>query len=148
PSWHQAPVDVMPDFQTLVFKRLDTLDTTCRRTLESESLPAYLPKRRWFASKDATIDSIKICYSVPFGDPQRPVLFSEVAVTSAGNTDLYQLPLGYLAEADFGMALPQQLAMARVRRGRQVGLLTDAFTLEPFVLAVIQALRDEKVLSC
>ena len=148
PSWHQAPVDVMPDFQTLVFKRLDTLDTTCRRTLESESLPAYLPKRRWFASKDATIDSIKICYSVPFGDPQRPVLFSEVAVTSAGNTDFYQLPLGYLAEADFGMALPQQLAMARVRRGRQVGLLTDAFTLEPFVLAVIQALRDEKVLSC
>src|SRR5690606_21080499 len=77
PSWHQEPVEVMPDFQTLVFKRLDTLDSACKRTLEHDSLPAYLPKRRWFASKAAPIDSIKICYSVPFGDPQRPVLFSE-----------------------------------------------------------------------
>ncbi|WP_313129934.1 putative maltokinase, partial [Stutzerimonas nitrititolerans] len=148
PSWHQAPVDVMPDFQTLVFKRLDTLDSGCKRILENDSLPAYLPKRRWFANKDASIDSIKICYSVPFGDPQRPVLFSEIAVESAGHTDLYQLPLGFLAEADFGTALPQQLAIARVRRGPQVGLLTDAFTLEQFVLGVIQGLRDEQVLSC
>ena len=148
PSWHQAPVDVMPDFQTLVFKRLDTLDSACKRTLENHSLPAYLPKRRWFASKGAPIDSIKICYSVPFGDSQRPVLFSEIAVESGGNTDIYQLPLGFLAETDFGTALPQQLAIARVRRGPQVGLLTDAFTLEQFVLAVIQGLRDEKVLSC
>ncbi|MCF6780833.1 maltose alpha-D-glucosyltransferase [Stutzerimonas stutzeri] len=148
PSWHQAPVDVMPDFQTLVFKRLDTLDSTCKRTLENHSLPAYLPKRRWFASKGAPIDSIKICYSVPFGNPQRPVLFSEIAVESGGNTDLYQLPLGFLPESEFGTALPQQLAMARVRRGPQVGLLTDAFTLEQFVLAVIQGLRDKKVLSC
>ena len=148
PSWHQAPVDVMPDFQTLVFKRLDTLDSGCKRILENDSLPAYLPKRRWFANKDASIDSIRICYSVPFGDPQRPVLFSEIAVESAGHTDLYQLPLGFLAEADFGTALPQQLAIARVRRGPQVGLLTDAFTLEQFVLGVIQGLRDEQVLSC
>lgn len=147
PSWHQEPVEVMPDFQTLVFKRLDTLDSSGKRILEHDSLPAYLPKRRWFASKDAAIDSIKICYSVPFGDPQRPVLFSEVAVTSGGNTDHYQLPLGFLAEADFGTALPQQLAIARVRRGPEVGLLTDAFALESFVLAVIQGLRDEQVLS-
>src|SRR5690606_16975766 len=147
PSWHQEPVEGMPDFQTLVFKRLDTLDTGCKRALENESLPTYLPKRRWFASKDAAIDSIKICYSIPFGDPQHPVLFSEVAVTSAGHTDLYQLPLGFLAEEDFGTALPQQLAIARVRRGRQVGLLTDAFTLEQFVRAVIQGLREERVLS-
>ncbi|HJE27786.1 MAG TPA: maltose alpha-D-glucosyltransferase, partial [Pseudomonas nitrititolerans] len=148
PSWHQEPVDVMPDFQTLVFKRLDTLDSGCKRILENDSLPAYLPKRRWFANKDAAIDSIRICYSVPFGNPQRPVLFSEIAVESAGHTDLYQLPLGFLAEADFGTALPQQLAIARVRRGPQVGLLTDAFTLEQFVLGVIQGLRDEQVLSC
>lgn len=148
PSWHQAPVDVMPDFQTLVFQRLDTLNASCKRTLENDSLPAYLPKRRWFASKDAPIDAIKICYAVPFGPAQRPVLFSEIAVETAGRTDLYQLPLGYLAEADFGTALPQQLAMARVRRGPQVGLLTDAFTLEQFVLGVIQGLRDNLVLPC
>ncbi|MCQ4310274.1 maltose alpha-D-glucosyltransferase [Pseudomonas stutzeri] len=148
PSWHQAPVETMPDFQTLVLKRLDTLTAANKRILETESLPAYLPKRRWFASKDAAIDSIKICYSVPFGDPQRPVLLSEIAVATAGRTDLYQLPLGFLDEDDFDIALPQQLAMARVRRGPQVGLLTDAFALKQFVLGVIQGLREKQVVPC
>jgi len=48
PSWHQEPVETMPDFQTLVLKRLDTLTAANKRILETESLPAYLPKRRWF----------------------------------------------------------------------------------------------------
>ncbi|HAQ87495.1 MAG TPA: alpha-amylase, partial [Pseudomonas sp.] len=89
-----------------------------------------------------------ICYSVPFGDPQRPVLLSEVAVDAGGRSDRYQLPLGFLDEGDFDIALPQQLAMARVRRGPQVGLLTDAFALKQFVLGVIQGLREEQVLPC
>ncbi|EXF46736.1 alpha-amylase family protein [Pseudomonas sp. BAY1663] len=148
PSWHQEPVETMPDFQTLVLKRLDTLNAACKRILETDALPAYLPKRRWFAAKDVPIDSIRICYSVPFGDPQRPVLLCELCVESAGRSDLYQLPLGFLDEADFGTALPQQLALARVRRGPRVGLMTDAFALEQFVTGVIQGLRDELVLPC
>ncbi|WP_028237942.1 maltose alpha-D-glucosyltransferase [Stutzerimonas azotifigens] len=148
PSWHQEPVETMPDFRTLVLKRLDTLTRENKRILETESLPTYLPKRRWFASKDAAIESLKICYAIPFGDPQRPVLLSEIAATASGRTDIYQLPLGFLAEADFGTALPQQLALARVRRGPRVGLLTDGFTLEQFVLGVVQGLRDGLTLPC
>ena len=148
PSWHQEPVETLPDFQTLVLKRLDTLTAANRRILETESLPAYLPKRRWFAAKDVPIDSVHINYCVPFGDPNRPVLLSELSVESAGRSDLYQLPLGFLDEADFDTVLPQQLAMARVRRGPRVGLMTDAFVLEQFISAVIQGLRDERVVPC
>ena len=148
PSWHQEPVETLPDFQTLVLKRLDTLTAANRRILETESLPAYLPKRRWFAAKDVPIDSVHINYCVPFGDPNRPVLLSELSVESAGRSDLYQLPLGFLDEADFDTVLPQQLAMARVRRGPRVGLMTDAFALEQFISAVIQGLRDERVVPC
>lgn len=148
PSWHQEPVDTMPDFQTLVLKRLDTLTAANRRILETEALPAYLPKRRWFAAKDVAIESIRISYCVPFGDSNRPLLLSELCVESAGRSDLYQLPLGFLAETEFEVALPQQLALARVRRGPQVGLMTDAFALEQFSAAVIQGLRDELVLPC
>jgi len=148
PSWHQEPVDTMPDFQTLVLKRLDTLTAANRRILETEALPAYLPKRRWFAAKDVAIESVRISYCVPFGDSNRPVLLSELCVESAGRSDLYQLPLGFLAETEFEVALPQQLALARVRRGPQVGLMTDAFALEQFSAAVIQGLRDELVLPC
>ncbi len=37
-------------------------------------------------------------------------------------------------------ALPQQLALARVRRGRRVGFLTDAFATDVLPLAVLRAL--------
>ncbi len=148
PSWYRKPVASMPDFQTLVFRRLDGLDQSSRRLLEHDILPAYLPKRRWFASKDAPIESVKICYTLAFGNKERPMVLSEIAVQTAGHIDLYQLPLGFLAEADFGAALPQQLAMARVRRGAKVGLMTDAFTLDPCVRTVLQALRDQLVLPC
>ncbi len=147
PSWHEQPVDTMPDFQTLVLKRLDTLDETCRQILEHESLPTYLPKRRWFASKDAPIQTLAVRYSVPFGSAEHPALLCEVAVTTGERSDTYQLPLGFLGEAEQGPALPQQLALARVRRGAQVGLLTDAFSQDAFVLEILQALREGRVLE-
>jgi maltose alpha-D-glucosyltransferase/alpha-amylase len=42
--------------------------------------------------------------------------------------------------------LPQQLALSRVRRGPQVGLITDAFSLENFVRTVLQGMHDNRVL--
>ena len=75
------------------------------------------------------------------------MLLSEVEVTSGGQVSRYQLPFGFLAEDQFTSALPQQLALARVRRGRQVGLVTDAFSLEHFIRAVIQGLQAGTVLT-
>ncbi|TFY93118.1 maltose alpha-D-glucosyltransferase [Pseudomonas nabeulensis] len=143
PSWHVEPAQSMPDFTTLVLKKRmeELLEEPSRTTLEQTSLPAWLPKRRWFAGKDAAIDSVHIAYGVRFGDPQHPVLLSEIDVNSGGQVSRYQLPLGFLGEDQFTSALPQQLALARVRRVRQVGLVTDAFSLEPFIRAVIQGLQ-------
>ncbi|GAB3486248.1 maltose alpha-D-glucosyltransferase [Azotobacter salinestris] len=148
PSWHIKPVEGMPEFQTLVLRRLDDLlvDPN-RRILEREILPAYLPKRRWFAGKGAPLGSVRIVYTVTFGNLPRPVLLCEIETGVEGSQQRYQLPLGFLPEEEFGSALPQQLAMARVRRGRRVGLLTDAFTLEGFVHTAIQALRERRVLA-
>ena len=36
-----------------------------RQVLETESLPVYLPKRRWFASKTETLTGVHIPYAVP-----------------------------------------------------------------------------------
>lgn len=149
PSWHVEPAQSMPDFTTLVLKKRleELLDAPCRTTLEHTSLPAWLPKRRWFAHKDAAIENVHIAYGVRFGDPQHPVLLSEVEVTTAGQVSRYQLPLGFLGEDQFTTALPQQLALARVRRVRQVGLVTDAFSLDTFVRTVIQSLHAHTVLD-
>ncbi|MFC6296540.1 maltose alpha-D-glucosyltransferase [Pseudomonas sp. CCM 7893] len=148
PSWHVEPAQSIPDFTTLVLKKRmeELLEAPCRTTLEQTSLPAWLPKRRWFANKDSVIDGVHIAYGVRFGDPQHPVLLSEIEVTTGGQVSRYQLPFGFLAEEQYTSALPQQLALARVRRVRQVGLVTDAFSLDTYIRAVIHGLQATTVL--
>ncbi|MCB2254018.1 maltose alpha-D-glucosyltransferase [Pseudomonas chlororaphis] len=150
PSWHVEPAQSLPDFTTLVLKKRleELLEAPSRNTLEQSALPTWLPKRRWFAGKDSAIEQVHIAYGVRFGDPQHPVLLSELEVSGGGQSGRYQLPFGLLAEEQIGAALPQQLALARVRRGRQVGLITDAFALESFVRNVLQALQAQTVLPC
>ncbi|ROM69487.1 maltose alpha-D-glucosyltransferase [Pseudomonas brassicacearum] len=148
PSWHVEPAQSLPDFTTLVLKKRleELLEAPSRTTLEQTILPSWLQNRRWFAGKDSAIEKVNIVYGVRFGDAQHPVLLSEIDVTSAGQTLRYQLPFGLLAEDQVGAALPQQLALSRVRRVRQVGLITDAFSLESFVRAVLQGMQNATVL--
>ena len=148
PSWHVEPAQSMPDFPTLVLKKRleELLDEPLRGTMEKTSLAVYLPKRRWFGGKDKPIERVHIAYAVRFGDAAHPVLLNEIEVTAGGQTERYQLPFGLLAEDEIASALPQQLALARVRRGRQVGLITDAFTLETFIRAVIHGMQSQTVI--
>ncbi|MDD0974222.1 maltose alpha-D-glucosyltransferase [Pseudomonas fontis] len=149
PNWHVEPAQTLPEFTTLVLKKRmeELLEAPSRDTLEQAILPQYLPKRRWFAGKDAAIDKVRLAYGVRFGLPTSPVLLSEIEVLSGGQSSRYQLPFGLIAEEQINSALPQQLALARVRRGRQVGLITDAFQLETFVRAVIAGLHAGSRLS-
>ncbi|WP_397458945.1 maltose alpha-D-glucosyltransferase [Pseudomonas asplenii] len=149
PAWHVASPQCMPDFTTLVLKKRleELLEAPARLTLEQTSLPEWLPMRRWFADKQAPIEQVHIAYGLRFGEAQQPVLLSEVEVTVGGQVSRYQVPFGLLAEEQINAALPQQLALARVRRGRQVGLITDAFSLDSFVRAVIQGMQAGSVLS-
>ncbi|AOE64998.1 maltose alpha-D-glucosyltransferase [Pseudomonas corrugata] len=150
PSWHVEPAQSLPDFTTLVLKKRleELLEAPSRTTLEQTILPSWLQNRRWFAGKDSAIEKVDIVYGVRFGDPQHPVLLSEIDVTSGGQTLRYQLPFGLLAEDQVGAALPQQLALSRVRRVRQVGLITDAFSLESFIRAVLNSMQAATVLPC
>ncbi|WP_085725222.1 maltose alpha-D-glucosyltransferase [Pseudomonas sp. R37(2017)] len=149
PSWHVEPAQSLPDFTTLVLKKRmeELLETPSRTTLEQSILPSWLQNRRWFAGKDAAIEQVDLAYGVRFGDPQHPVLFSEINVTSGDQSSRYQLPFGFIPEDQVGTPLPQQLALSRVRRGRQVGLITDAFSLETFVHAVLQGIQAGTVLA-
>ena len=147
PSWHVEPAQSLPDFTTLVLKKRmeELLEAPSRDTLEQGILPSWLQNRRWFAGKDAAIEQVNIAYGVRFGDPLHPVLLSEIDVTSGGQTSRYQLPFGFISEDQVGAALPQQLALSRVRRVRQVGLITDAFSLDTFVHAVLQGMQSNTV---
>jgi maltose alpha-D-glucosyltransferase/alpha-amylase len=60
--------------------------------------------------------------------------------------DRYLLPLSFLADDAANAALPQQLALTRLRRGRRVGFLTDAFALDALPRLLLQLLRENKAL--
>jgi len=109
--------------------------------LEREALPPYLQKRRWFGAKDRTLKSSHIAYTARLGG-DRDLLLAEIEVETEGGATRWQLPLSMVWEDEPSGALPSQLALARVRQGRRVGLLTDAFSLPSFARRMVEALAN------
>ncbi|MDB5815471.1 MAG: treS, partial [Rhodocyclales bacterium] len=153
PTWHTAAPDQMQEYVTLVVhSRLrNELTEASRDVLQREVLPNYLARRRWFAGKGMTIRHAHISYVAALPTPD--LFLTEVEVESSKGdgqetrTERYMLPIGVLWDQETLPALPQQLAFARLRRANRVGFLTDAFSLAPFVHAMLQALRERSILS-
>ncbi|RJF95332.1 maltose alpha-D-glucosyltransferase [Noviherbaspirillum saxi] len=148
PAWHTPAPEPLPELQTLVLRQgiMEILEAPRRGILEIEALPAYLPKRRWYAAKQEKLRSVQIVLATALPGSQArphvmPTMLAEVEAKTAQGSERYLLPLGYIREEDIVTALPQQLALARVRRGRNVGLLTDAFVLDSFSYVVIELMR-------
>jgi maltose alpha-D-glucosyltransferase/alpha-amylase len=142
PEWHLPAPEAMAELSTLVLRSgiADVLDSEKRRVLEEEALPAYLARRRWFASKDAKIGAIRLANAEPIAGAGVDLILTEVEVSLARRTESYLLPLAIVWEDAVTDALPQQLALARVRRGRRVGFLTDAFATDELPIVVLRAL--------
>jgi maltose alpha-D-glucosyltransferase/alpha-amylase len=147
PEWHLPAPEPMAELTTLVLRNgiSDVLAPAERPVLEQEALPAYLARRRWFASKDAPIGGMRISVAEPISGRGVDLILTEVEVTLPSRTESYLLPLTIAWEDDTGDALAQQLALARVRRGRRVGFLTDAFATDALPLAVLRALAEAAV---
>ncbi|RVG00677.1 maltose alpha-D-glucosyltransferase [Sinorhizobium meliloti] len=144
PAWRTEPPEQLPDFITLVMRRemADLLESTqARATLSSEILPSYLKMRRWFASKGERLSqaSFASLTPMPFGND---LLFGELETKFESHTERYFLPLAAAWDDDKPHALAQQLALARIRKGRRVGFLTDGFAMESLARGVIRALCD------
>ena len=138
----------LPEYATIVLRREveEVLQPTGRAILEREALPAYLQKRRWFASKGEKLGGVRIGYAVKLGDGLQATLLCEVEASLADRVESYALPLG-LVRDDQASALAQQLALTRVRRSANVGYLTDAFALDSFTRNIINAMRAERSLE-
>jgi len=140
----------MRELTTLVLRHgvADVLQAPARDTLERDVLPVYLPLRRWYATKNEAIQHARIAVAVELGGTERSMLLTEIEVRTHHSTTRYVLPFGLIAEDETLSALPAQLAFARVRRGRVVGALTDAFTLPEFVLRMFDLVKTGATLSC
>ena len=69
------------------------------------------------------------------------MLIAEVEARMGERRERYVLPLGGAPE-DAPGPLIQQLALSRLRRGREVGYLTDGFALDGLARATVSALRQ------
>jgi len=149
PPWHVRPSEPLPELATLVLRTglSDVLEPAARKILETEALPAYLQRRRWFAAKDQKIVSAKLARGDKIPGRSLEILLTELEVQLSAGRECYLLPLGISWDGDTSSALPQQLALARVRQGRRMGYLTDAFAVDAFPLGVIRALRAGAVVN-
>jgi maltose alpha-D-glucosyltransferase / alpha-amylase len=141
PSWHTPAPEPLPEFVTIVMRdNLGKALSSSRSMLEDEPLPQYLSKRRWFGLKDETIKAVRIANLTNITDGEREMLLSEIEVKTNGVVSRWLMPLAVLWGEESGAALPNRLALARVRLGRNLGLLTDAFALPDFARCVVAAL--------
>jgi maltose alpha-D-glucosyltransferase/alpha-amylase len=145
PSWHSPAPEQMPDLNTFVVRSsLEELMVEPSRTvLTRDVLPAYLPKRRWFGSKDERIEAIDVASTAVVPGLAPTVLLTELSVRTGSTDSRYLLPVAFVPEDELATALPQQLALARVRRASRVGLLTDAIALDSFVARLIALLQED-----
>ena len=141
PSSHTPAPEPMPEYQTIIMRhRLDDALLNARSTLEHDILPAYLAKRRWFALKDQTLRTVRVASVTPLAD----VLLGVIQTETQSGTAHWLLPLAVAWEERPVGPLPTQLALARVRRGAHVGLLTDAFALPEFANAILNGLMTRQ----
>jgi maltose alpha-D-glucosyltransferase/alpha-amylase len=103
-----------------------------------------LAKRRWFAMKDQALRSARIALMSRV--PSEDAILLEIETETASESARWLLPLGIVWDDANAPPLPTQLALARVRRGAKVGLLTDAFALPAFPIAVLAGLAEEDIL--
>ena len=144
PSWHTPAPEPLPEFVTMVIRGslAHALSTPARTLIEDESLPQYIARRRWFGLKDQKIGSARIFNFANIGDGDHEILLTEIEVTTRDGASQWLLPLSVLWGDEPSAALPNRLALARVRRGPRLGLLTDAFSLPAFAHCVIAALAE------
>ena len=146
PSLHTPAPEPMPEYQTIVMRQsLPEALSAARSVIEREVLPQYLAKRRWFAMKDQALSSVRIALMTRV--PSDDAVLLEIETETASGTARWLLPLGIVWGDTTAPPLPTQLALARVRRGAKVGLLTDAFALPAFPMVVLSGLARRDIVA-
>ena len=141
PSLHTPVPEPMPEYQTIVLRtRLTDALASNRAALERDIIPAYLAKRRWFAMKDQALRAVRLVSLVALPNAELELLLAEIQTEAQGGGACWLLPLAIAWEDRQPGPLPAQLALARVRRGARVGLLTDGFSLPEFANSILTGL--------
>ena len=143
-----------PEFVTLVMPRgwSDLFRQPNLPQLENESIPAFLPRQRWFGEKDEQVKAAtvltrgEIARPTEDGSAQETFLAEVVEAHLAGGArPRYFLPLAAIwspAESELRQGLIP-ITLAELRQLRREGALVDALSQDGLALALIEAIRRE-----
>jgi maltose alpha-D-glucosyltransferase / alpha-amylase len=147
PVWSTATSDNIAEYHTFVLRDglANILSGDSRAVLESEILPPYVAQRRWFQAKSARIQATHVTDAAPLSATDGEILFSVLDVTTQEKTERYALPLAIAWEDVPSAPFEVSLALARVRRGPRIGLLTDGFASTKFPRAILAGLSGESI---
>ncbi|WP_174297800.1 maltose alpha-D-glucosyltransferase, partial [Sphingomonas bacterium] len=148
PSWSGALAPVEAERFTFVLRPslIDVVAGDYRRRLEEDILPGYLASHPRFDGVGGAIERVGLVRAIALPGTQ-DMLLAELAVTTAAGCTRHALPLGIAWEDEAQAPYAGGLALARVRRGRRVGLLTDGLALAGFAQGVLAAMAAGLVLS-
>ncbi len=153
PADYVAPIESLPEYLTLVLPNglPDLTRPPISSVIEQQILPLYLPRQRWYAGKQekllsASLSMLSVMENVKAGAP--PLLLVDVKITTHYGDERYFMALGFCVDCVEMSNLAQQLALARVRRGPRIGLLTDAFSIDDFAFTLVDFLKQQKSWDC
>ena len=143
PAWSTATSENTAEYYTFVLRDglKNVLETRSRGVLEREILPGYVAQRRWFQAKSPTLPQIAIGDTAPLSKNSEMML-AILDVTAQDRTERYSLPLAIAWEDASSAPYESALALARVRRGSRIGLLTDGFATPGFIRAILAGLSQ------
>jgi maltose alpha-D-glucosyltransferase/alpha-amylase len=149
PALSSATPGRVPEMYTFVIRNsLQDINTgAARPVLRQDLLPAYIMQRRWFQNKDERIGSVEISAFDPLPGAGQEAMFVELLVHVGERAERYTLPLTVAWEDAPSNPFEAPLAIGRVRRGRRVGLLTDAFASPVLPRAMIRGLKTSAVVE-
>ncbi len=144
PTWSTATSENIAEYHTFVLRDglANILTGRPRTVLEKEILPAYVVQRRWFQGKGAGVPTVTVADSAALSAQDRELVFCVLEVATPQRTERYALPLAIAWEDAPSCPFEVPLALARVRRGPRVGLLTDGFASAKFARAILAGLAQ------
>ena len=162
PHWHEErlapeemPVLVLFDGWTSFFRdrvvpwRIRMAEKL-RAQFETETLPRYIAKQRWYAAKGEPIKRAVFSDWVLWSPGQSSWLMALLQVEGASGPSAYFLPmaLAWGDGDDEQVRVLAAAALARVRQQSQVGVLADAFADEAFCRALVGAIGAGREVAC
>ncbi|HUH40277.1 MAG TPA: alpha-glucosidase C-terminal domain-containing protein, partial [Castellaniella sp.] len=142
PDWHVDAPEQMPELITLVLRARGALELTeiSRKVLETEVLPQYLRRQRWFAGPP--LPRIRWCDALPLPEAGRVAdathgrYFWATALPAEADDMRLSIPLSLT----WGEPADATYPIAHIRRVAETGVLADAFSEAEFVHALVDGL--------